>query len=339
MPEVFKGSKNKKSFFDLFPTPKFLFLTTTGLSLSGHGIEFVEFKQNGHKEFDLRHFASAPLPQGAVVAGSIQDKEAVTKVLSELRDKYDLRFIKATLPEEKAYTFTTQIDKKPFNTLRDRIAFIIEENVPVSLAESVFDFEIIGETNHESVIRVAVSVLPTEVVEGYANIFESAKLYPVSFEIESQAIARAVIPRGDDRPYLILNIGYEKTSLYIAEDEIVQFSSTVGFGSKEEEGEYSQLKNLSVEISKIFGFWNTRLDLANSPQKKIERVLITGRCSSDSKFISLLTKDLPVPYDLANVWINALSLENAAPKIPFEESFAYAAAIGIALPDKEPRYV
>ena len=335
-----RAKKNKKGFLDFFPAPKFLLLSTVGISFSDRGVQSVEFRQSPiPKQLELAHSVEVPLPEGAIVQGYVYDKPAVVKVLSELKTKYSLQYIKATLPEEKAYMFTVEVQTEPFNSLRDRVAFTVEENAPVSLATSIFDFEIIGEGLGKPVIKVVVSVLPKKVVETYIEISESAGLVPVSFEIESQAIARAIVKRGETRSQLIVNMENEKTGLYVVEDEVVQFSTTPAFGVRLVDGVYPDIVSLKNEIRKVFAFWNTRLDKDGKPLKRIERVLITGRGAANKDFVKALMEDIDIEHVFADVWINALPHPENTTPVDSPESLMYSAAIGVALPDKEPTYV
>ncbi|CAN5145390.1 hypothetical protein BH11PAT3_BH11PAT3_0900 [soil metagenome] len=331
---------SKKGFLDFFPAPKFLLLSTVGLSFSDIGVQSVEFKQSPlPRQLELARSIEVPFPEGVIVLGYINDKPTVVKILSELKTKYSLSYIKATLPEEKAYLFTVEIQTEPFASLRDRVAFTVEENAPVSLSTSIFDFEIIGNVMGKAVVKVAVSVLPKKVVETYIEVCESAGLVPVSFEVESQAIARAIVKRGDCRPQLVVNMQNEKTGLYVVEDEIVQFSSTPAFGVRLVDGVYPDIVSLKNEIRKVFAYWNTRLDKEGKPQQKIERVLLTGRGAANKDFVRALMEDIDIEHVLANVWINALPHHQNTTPVESPESLMYSAAIGVALLDKEPTYV
>jgi len=330
------------SFFDFFPTPRFLLLSDVGMVISDKSIQIVKFREkySPDQKFSVVHCNEEILPRGAVISGVIHNRDEVVKVLKELRARYHFNFVRATLPEEKAYLFVTEFDQMPLEDLRDAIAFIIEENVPVSLAESVFYFDVIKSNLKSDKIKVAVSVLPQKEVEIYVEVFELAGITPVSFDIESQAIARALIFEGDTRTQLILNIGEAKTGLYVVEDEVVQFSSTPAFGSHmEEDGSYGDLSSLKSEVRKLFSFWNTRLDRQGIPQRKIERILLTGEGATKEDFVSELMSGLEAPYVLADVWANVFSIKKHLPEIPFEASLSYASAIGVALPSRDHLYV
>jgi Tfp pilus assembly PilM family ATPase len=312
-------------------------MANSGITITDKSLKFAQFKKSS-RNLELLHFIDIPFSKGAVTAGFINDTEEVKKALVYLKDLHHIQYIKATLPEERAYVYTTEIDKVPYKDLRDAIAFTIEENAPVTLDKSIFDFDIVGPTTGPK-LKVAVTVVTYKGTALYTEIFESAGLSPISFEIESQAIARAIIPKGDTRTQLLINLSSEKTGLYIVEDEIVHFTSTIPFGAREVDGAFPDVHDLKSEIRKIFAFWNTRLDSHGVPVRKIEKILFVGEDATKEDFVSEIMSDISIEYSLANVWINALSFEERVPNIPFKESMGCAAAIGLSLPRKNNFYV
>lgn len=326
-----------KKFIDHFPVPNFLLMGTSGLTLSDRSAKFAQFKK-GSKGLELIHFVDVPLTKGVITSGFINNTDEVKKALTYLNNLYDIPYVQTTLPEERAYVFTTEIEKVPYEDLRDAVAFTIEENAPVALDKSIFDFDVIGPTTG-SKIKIAVTVVTYKGTALYTEVFESAGISPISFEIESQAIARSIVPEGDKRTQLIINLTSEKSGLYIVEDEVVQFTSTIPFGARVLDKTYPDIHDLKSEIRKIFAFWNTRLNSSGIPMRKIEKILFVGEDAAREDFIGEVMSDMSIEYSLANVWVNALSFDETVPNIPFNESLGCAAAIGLALPRKENYYV
>src|SRR3990167_1993274 len=189
----------QKTFLDLFPAPEFLLLSTTGIVITDDDTKFVQLRRKIFGDgFELAHATKVANPKGEVESGLISSPAELVPILKKLALHYGIHYACAILPEEKAYLFTTTIGWVPHEGLKDAVAFIIEENAPVSLAESVFDFEVIREDKNAGEIKLSVSVVPKSVVSTYVEIFESALITPISFDLESQAIARAVIHRGDN---------------------------------------------------------------------------------------------------------------------------------------------
>ena len=312
----------QKTFLDLFPAPEFLLLSTAGIAVTDTDMKFVQLQREIFGDgFKLANSSKIDNPQGIIESN----------VLKKLSSRYGIRYAHAVLPEEKAYLFTTTIGWVPPLGLKDAVAFIIEENAPVSLAESVFDFEIIREDENAGEIKLSVSVVPKSVVSTYVEIFESALITPISFDLESQAIARAVIHRGDKRPHLIINLSLKKTGFYVVEEEVVQFSTTPAYGIDEGDS-YPSLNDLKAEMRKVFVFWNARTDKSGKPEKKIEKVILCGLGASKTDFVEKLMSESEVPYALADVWLNMSPSRSHVAEIPFDESLGYASVIGLVLP-------
>ena len=325
------SSLKKKTFLNLFPTPEFLILSTAGIAITDFDTKFVQLKREFLGDgFKLAYASKVVNPTDAVVSGSIGNTEELVSILKKFSSRYGVRYANATLPEEKAYLFTAAINWVPREGLRDAVAFIVEENAPVSLSESVFDFEIIEESRATGSIKVAVSVLPQSIVNSYISIFESAGITLVSFDIESQAIARAVIHSGDRRPHLIINLSAKKTGFYVVEEEVVQFSTTPAYGVGEGD-EFSNIDDLKAEMRKVFAFWNARIDQSSGKEKKLEKVLLCGLGASNKSFVDRLMSESEVPYLVADVWLNMTEERSHASEIPVDESLDYASAIGLVL--------
>jgi Tfp pilus assembly PilM family ATPase len=328
----------QNTFYNHFPTPEYLTLSNCGVAISDGSLHFIQFSHglvgNG---LNLSSFEKITLPEGVVDSGFINDTEKLTAVLRDLASRYRLSFVRATLPEERAYLFTTTIDRVPSEGLRDAVAFIIEENVPVTLAESVFDFDILTEDEHSDKIEVTVAVLSKKVVNFYLQVFRDAGITPVSFDIESQAIARAVVPKGDKSTQLIVNLGRNKTGFYVVEDEVVQFTTTLPIGVGKE-GEGLHQEEIKSEMGKIFTYWSAH-HKGGGAERKVSKVLLCGEASISQGFVSELESDLGVPHSAVNPWANISSdTRKLSPEL-IKDAMEYIPAIGLAIPHPHRTYV
>ena len=308
-----------KTFFTYFPTPEYLSLSAPGMVISDDAITFIAFKRalfTGTLRLDRYHRVA--LPEGVVRLGLIANTERLVSTLKEFSGRFNLSHVRAILPEEKAYLFTANIDRVPPEGLRDAVAFILEENVPIPLSESVFYFDVIESTPDSAQIKVIVSVLPQKVATDYLTAFSAAGLTPVAFDIESQAIARAIVPKGDEATQLIINLEGRKTGFYIVEDEVVQFSTTLPFNIGKHVGD------LKTEMHKIFAFWGAR-------QTKIEKALLCGSASIHQSVVDELMSECPVPHTFSTPWANLATGTETLPKDLLAAEQDYVAAIGSAL--------
>lgn len=314
----------RKSFFDFFPTPQFLNVPYCGISISDTHVRSIFFGHVHGKNF-VKQYAEVSLPEGVISGGFVHKPEDVIKALVELRKKQKTPYVKATLPEEKAYLFTSTINTVPDANMHDSVEFILEENAPVKAVESVFDFAVLPQGGDAQKTPVVVSVVPQKVVNAYCSMLESAGFVLLSLETESQAIASAVIPNGDMRTYLIINCDTStKTGFYIVSEGVVKFSST----------ETMEDAQLSGEIKRLQAYWQTT-EMTNPKSKKIEKVIVCGAGATKQGLVERIGKEITVPVELGNVWVNAFSIDDYIPALSFEDSLSYAAAAGRALPQSE----
>ena len=359
--------KTKGIFAGLFPVPKFLAMPAVGIDISDDSIRFVELKNSKEGKI-LSKFGEQKIPSGLVLNGEIQNVEKLSEELKKIKEENNIESIRASLPEEKVYLFQTHIpeDAKE-DQIRSIIEFKLEEHVPLSPKESVFDYEIINKQDSEKHTDVSVAVYPKNTITKYTTAFREAGMIPLSFEIEAQAISRAVIREGDDGTYMIVSFGKMRTGLAIVSDGVLTFTSTL---EVEEEGlskaimqylsvsetEVARIKNeegligskdnkelfsalLSVAetlkdgIDKHYRYWKTRVDEKGNRVKPIEKIILCGGNSNLRGLPEFLSGALKIPVEHGNVWANAFSFDDFIPEMNRFQSLSYATAIGLALRD------
>jgi len=322
-------SSYKKSFFDYFPAPRFLKMSTVGLAFSDDAIRIIEFKGvNG--SLSLGRFGEMALPIGSIKDGYIAEIPSLSRFLSEIKSRKNLSFVRASLPEEKGYVFTIRVPDLSYKEIRSSIEYKMEENVPLSLSEIIFDFNIIPDSRDENgTIEVAVSVLPEKVVTTYVDALHSADIEPVAFEIESQAIARAVVKKDEKGVYAIANISKHKVGLYIVNNGVVVFTSTLSMLDREKGQSFEAF--MLEEMEKLFIFWTTRKGDNIKQSEHIAHVKLVGDHPDMERLKVFLSAGLVVPAEIGNVWTNAFSFERHIPEISKRDSVRFAAAVGLAL--------
>ncbi len=318
----------KTSFFDYFPTPKFLEMPSPGLSLSEKSLRLIEFAR-GKNGLELSKTDSFQFPEPYISEGNIIKPQELIQALSNFREKNDLHYIRTSLPEERAYLYSVVVPVLDEEDLRVSVESTLEENVPLSVSEAVFDYTIVGPQSFQGRpgTKVTVSVLPEKVVTEYLNIFRSAGFEPFHFEIESQAIAKAILPKDDTRVCLIVNFMKEKIGFYISDAGAVSFTSTTAV-TISDGGPYAPLADAA---KKIFLYWQARADQRNEKVNPITHIILVGERSLEVGVAEFLAQTFEVQSVIADVWQNAFSLRDYIPEISKKDSLSYATAIGLAL--------
>ena len=349
-------------FFSSFPPPKFLNLKVTGIDISDSSIKVLELRQTKYGNIP-NFFEEQRISPGIVSQGGIEKPGALVEVLTALQKKYDMNFIRASLPEEKAYLFNTTVpNSRDKEQIYNSIEFKLEEHVPIPSGESVFDYDVIQEKG--DTIDVSVTVFPKTVIENYYKVFKEAGLTPASLVLEGQAIANSVVPKGDTCTYMIVDFGRTRSGISIVKNGIVSFTSTVDVGgdelteaikkyfkvddiearemknqkgfinNKENEQLYNSMINtvsaLKDEINRHFVFWNNKNE-NDKEEDKISKIILCGGNASLSGLPEFLSLGIRSEIEKADVWQNAFSYDVYIPPMRYEMSLSYATVVGLAL--------
>jgi len=352
------------SYNRFFPPPKYLLMSSMGLDISDRSIKYAEFNRTT-KGITLGRFGEKRIPEGVIESGKIKDIRKLTDILRGMKNELGLEFVRVSLPEEQVYLFKVSLPKVAPKEIRSAIELSLEEHIPISAAEAIFDYDLIKET--EKTYEIQVSALPRQVAESYLAIFKDSGLVVLSLELEAEAIARAVIKEGDKGTYMIVDFGDARTGIAIVSAGKVSFTSTVDIGGmtltamiekdfkiSHEEAEkmkkdqglrrnaesrelFSVLLNgvsiLRDEVNKHYVYWHTHVNESGEARPHIEKIILCGGDSNLSGLVEYLSVSMKISVECANTWTNIPLYENELPPIRFSDSLSYATAFGLALGD------
>jgi len=356
----------RNSFNRFFPTPRFLMTPSFGLDISDESLKFVELipAKNGIR---MGRYGERKIPVGIIESGKIKDSKRLEQVLLSLKKEEGFRFVRVSLPEEQVYLFRLRLDKAGLINVREGIELSLEEYIPISAQDAIFDYELINEDSKS--LEVQVASIPKNIIENYLAVFRNSQISVQSFELEAQAISRAIVKKGDLETYMIVDFGQTRTGIFIVSRGIVMFTSTLDVGGMMltnmiqknfnvnfEEAEkmkkkfglqrntenremFSVILNivsvLRDEIVKHFLYWQTHKDEEGKDYPIIKKIILCGGDASLmglSEYFSISVKN---KVEMANVWINIIDTEKYIPEIIFNRSLTFAAALGLALGDFE----
>jgi type IV pilus assembly protein PilM len=335
-----------------------------GFDISDESFKFVRLDIKKDK-IKIEKYGDCEVPTGAIESGKIKEPKVLEKILTDLREKEGIKSVRVSLPEEQLYLFKVKLEKAGLQDVREGIELLLEEHIPVPAQDAIFDYEILKEDAQN--IFVQVVAMQRSIVEDYLAIFDHAGIMVVSMEPEAQAASRAIIKRGDQNTYLVVDFGEKRTGISIISKGIVMFTSTVDVGGvmltnliqksfnisfeeaekmKQEYGlqrnsinkeMFSVLLNgvsiLRDEVERHFLYWHTHQDEDGKDNAPIEKILL---CGGDSNLIGLtdyLSVSMRHKVEVANAWTNILDIEKKIPKIDFKKSLSFTTALGLALGD------
>lgn len=345
----------------VFPIPAGIAMPVAGVDISHGSIKFVQFAEHGDA-LTLRSFGETPLPEGVVVGGDIEIKDKVVETLRSFRLRHGIHYANAALPEKKAYLYQVLVPTDAKN-LRAGVEFDFESHVPLPPGEAVFDFEPVRRTEQGTL--VSVTAYAKRIVEEYRSVFADAGITLRALEIESQALARAVISKSERaKTVMMIDFGKYTTRIAVVEYGIVSFTATVDVGGdaltqavmkrmnvpepeaekiKNEKGFLMSTENKDLvetlmstvsvvkdELVKHQSYWNNP-SADDFPRNRIERAVVCGGNANLRGFPEYLEGFLNVPVSIGNVWTNAFSFDAYVPPMHYAQSLEYATSIGLSL--------
>ena len=336
-------------------------MDAAGLEVSEHSLKYLHF--TGGKALRLGAFGNKDLPPGIITHGEIQDVSALAEALRELRNELRVPRVHVSLPEQKGYIFRMTVPRNAELSMREAIEFRLEEYVPLPPSDVVFDWEVLPEGEGAAEVAVNVTAFPLAAVEEYYEALSAAGFMPLSFEIESQAAARAVLPAGSLAPAMIVDFGETRTAIAVVQGGIVRFTTSlelaggaltasltkklnvtreeaerlkneegiVGSGNKTAEAMMGTIAALRDEIQRHFVYWHTHTEAAGLPHRPIETIVLCGGNANVRGLPAFLSQTMRARVELAEVWQNAFSLSDYVPPIPHNQSLRFATVAGLAL--------
>jgi len=350
----------KRLYNHYFPTPSYLTMNPCAIDISEQTIKYGQLEATS-SGLHLGKYGKENIPSGVVVSGRIEKEDELINILKKIKEKENLHFIRVSLPEEQMYLFTLSLPKTDDDeNIRDMILLQIEEHIPLKAPDSIFDYDIIS-TNEQNIL-IEVIAMAEVTLSSYLSVFERAGLVPVSFELEAQAIARAVIAVEDTAPVMIVDFGNTKTGISICNNGRVFLTTTLSIGgvdltnmisknfslsfeeaekmkheygidkvSKAEDIFPAILNGLSVlrdELNKQYVYWETH---NNSKNDQINHIILCGGDANLAGLSEYLELSMKIKVENANVWINILDTDKVVPDMSFEDSLSYATVLGLAL--------
>jgi len=351
---------HKTQLLDFFPPPQFLLMSSVGVDLSDEAVRFLQLKPRG-SYVELGMFGEQKIPRGLIEEGYIKDKRGLIDVLKNFQQSHGFKFIKASLPEEKAYLFRTSVPMMDEGDIHDALQFKIEENVPVGLRDAVYDYRFLKKPeSHDKELHLNVTVMHIKVVSSYLEVFAAAGFTPLKLHVESQAVARSIIGTNEPGTFIIVALRETKTILAIVSDAEVQFTSTIPIGGRsiieaikknfsvnEDEAEKirsgKELKEstemflslvsaataLRDEIQKLYAYWDSRSGEIGRGQN-IQEVRLAG-ADALLGLDHYLGRSLNVPVSIADPWKNVYTSHDGIPPLTRRESLDFVSAIGLSL--------
>ena len=200
------------------PPPSYLTMPCVGVDISDTSLKYVSFTPTFRRGVDrtLEKWGEIDIPSGIVNRGQVLDPEKLVAILKECQAVSGAEFVRVSLPEERAYMFETELKKNvSMKEVKGLLEFRLEENVPIPSRDVLFDFAILPHEPTDKVVQIAVAAYAKETINTYYDACLAAGMRPLAFEVEAQAMARAVVPQASAGATMLVDFGKTRTGIGI----------------------------------------------------------------------------------------------------------------------------
>lgn len=343
-----------------------------GLDISDRSVKYLKFRPET-KEGEIEFFGEASIPEGIVVGGEIRREEDLVTTLKGLisREGKRLRscFIAASLPEEKGFLRLIRLPKVDREKVSAAVRSEIEANIPLPMEELIYGQEIIeSPADYFDHLDVVITAFPKNIVESYVRALKGAGMAPSVLELESQAVARAVVTDQTHTAEIIIDIGRTRSGIMIVSGKAIIFTKTIGLGGqtfteniarsmevslekadflkkeaglgkKEYEGKvFSALlpacSALAEEIKRAIAYYQDHSQHAHGMNPVIDAVFLVGGEANIPGLATYFSSILKIPVSLGDPFAYLQKKTPFIPLLPKRQALAFTTAIGLALRDR-----
>ena len=354
------GVTSKPSLLDrAFPVPHALTMSEVALSMHDGELRFAQITHSRGVATPVV-FGIVALPELRIDGQDQKTREEVIKKISAFATEHAYKAVRVLIHEDEAYVFPLTVPSIDSSTFKSVIESNLEENVPIPPADALFEYQVVSVDEIRNETTLSVTVLSEKAISTYNNLLKEGGLFPVAYETEARALARALVKKGDDSVHALLHIGRRHSVMAIVEKGVVSFSSSIGVGSLDivkvvsksvalsiedaeklilekgfETGKEDMqifdagmpvLSTLHDEVGKMLVYWKARNKKGSTAP--ISDILISGKyglMNGVAKYISV-TSQLPVK--VGSVWTNILDTQDSPPEISLDDSLDYGGVIG-----------
>jgi type IV pilus assembly protein PilM len=130
--------------------------------------------------------------------------------------------------------------------LKSAIVYEAENYIPLPIENVYLDFQVVSSKEDSQEMEVLIAAFPKKIVDSYTDCLQRAGLKVLSLEIESLAVARALVEKEfTEKPILLIDLGFSRTGFVIFSGRSVRFTSSIQVSSNN----FTQIiaKNLNLD--------------------------------------------------------------------------------------------
>ena len=217
-----------------------MFLSRTrqivGLDIGSHAVKLVAVRGvKGDLPFELTHFATAELPNEAVVDGAIVEQDAVAEAIAELFEQHKIRtrYVAVSVSGNAVIVRRVTLPRQDPEEFRESLTYEAEEYIPFELDDVDLDFAVLDEDEEKNTMDVVLVAAKRDRVDEHVAAIEVAKRTATVMDIDAFAVQNAFefsYPERQFEDVAILNLGASVINMAVLESGRPAFWRDIAVG-------------------------------------------------------------------------------------------------------------
>ncbi len=202
--------------------------TVVGLDIGSASVRGVEVHGYDGGKPSIVRSAQVPLPEGAVRRGEVVEIATVSTALRRLWSTggFKTKDVVLGMGGSRVFARDFVVPRGSRAEIQESLPFLVQDVLPVPVADAILDFYPIAEQEGESSPMIAglLVAATTEAVTANVSAVINAGLRPVHVDLIPFAMSRAISPvrsaRGRD---MLVSIGANTTNVVVVHDGVPQY--------------------------------------------------------------------------------------------------------------------
>ncbi len=338
-----------------------------GLDVGYGGMKLVELR-NEKGRARLVTYAYVNMPSDSLDKSMLNDPAGSAEILKQMLTKAraTTKRVAAALPLSSVFSTVLSVPSVEEKEVKDLAFAQVKKLLPWPIEEAAVDLKVIDKVEKSEATkastRVLVSAAPKSLVTKYTELFKLAGLEAVALETEGFAEIRALIGK-DKSTIMLLDLGSLRTNVMVVEKGVPFVIRSIGTGGNAISQTIArtlgipldQAETMKRDIKSMQSFTPTgdlrpilgvlvkpileevrySINLyqsqdAESANKRIEKIILTGGSSLLPRLSEYLTQELNINTYLGDPWARVVYPADLRPVLD-ELGPRYAVAIGCAM--------
>jgi type IV pilus assembly protein PilM len=202
--------------------------TVVGLDIGSASVRGVEVHGYDGGKPSIVRSAQVPLPEGAVRRGEVVEVATVSTALRRLWSTggFKTKDVVLGMGGSRVFARDFVVPRGSYAEIRESLPFLVQDILPVPVADAILDFYPIAEQEGETSPMIAglLVAATTDAVTANVSAAINAGLRPVHVDLIPFAVSRAISPvrsaRGRD---VLVSIGANTTNVVVVHDGVPHY--------------------------------------------------------------------------------------------------------------------